>query len=214
MGRIPFGIYLSLLHKPLKIILGSGASCIVGDRAMTRSDCIKSGKQAYCEWEADFSLKYLIDNFDRLLEFEKIRPLIDKIGGISNAENYIKAISQNDTSSKDTLEEIQNALIACDELSIRILLRVTNPSHEPRCVSIQNDLLKNYSGSVEHIFLIPCETDFLENEKVLVFEPPSGPIKKGEKNHCKILKPYFDVDDNVRKKFLELAEGYFSRYAK
>jgi hypothetical protein len=209
MGRVPFGVFLALKYKPIKLIFGTGASCVFNEKPISRSDWIRIGKPLEVEWEADFTFKYLLENFEILLKFDKLKNAINENGGLLKSQKYIESIHVLENKSKNSEEEIIAAINICSENDIKYLLRVTNPSHEPRCVSIQNNYLKRYTGLFQHVFSLPCETDFSDNEEVLIFEPQSGPGKRVEYSPCKILKSFFLLSNAEKTRFLKDTEDYF-----
>ena len=213
MGRVLFGTYLALSHQPSIIIFGTGSSCIHRNKPISRLDWLSKGQPKDVKWEADFTLKYLIDNFEELLYFPKIAEAINQFGGLPRSKKYIKSISITETHSKNTQEEILNAVNICDEKKINILLRVTNPSHEPRCVTIQNKILKTNNERIKYFFSNPCQTDFSENEEVVVFEPQSGPGIKKPKSSCNILRSFFSLSIENKIEFLNMAELFFREHS-
>ena len=213
MGRVLFGVYLALMHKPLMLIFGTGASCIFENKPISRSDWEEKGRPENIEWDSDFTFNYLMENFDELMNFPLLKDVIVKLGGISNAKKHIDSISEIENKSKNTSEEIINALSLCNKnKNIKYLLRVTSPSHDPRCVSYQINSLREYSGNVEQVFSIPCETDFSEDEDVLIFEPQSGPGVKRKKSPCNILNNFFSLSYEEQNAFLNLAEEFFENH--
>jgi hypothetical protein len=72
--------------------------------------------------------------------------------------------------------------------------------------------MTKHNRDIDHIFSIPCETDFSDNEQVLVFEPQSGAGEKSTLSACNTLRKFYSLDAKDKKEFLRLSESFFSKH--
>jgi len=208
LGRIPYGILQALLQRPKILIIGSGATCICGDSAITRKLWETTGRPAQVKWEADFTFETLLHQFQELTKFEALDKTIANFGGIDKAKDFIKKNTVTDVDSWNTRDELFNALAKCKTRNIKILRSISNPSHAPRCLLIALNAMKVMGYKVSFI-PDPCGSDFSEDENVVIFEPQSGPDPKREISPCNVFEKYFNLSEQEKILLLKSCQSFF-----
>jgi hypothetical protein len=91
--------------------------------------------------EADFSKQYLLDHFNDLEKFNRIKqnPKLHTIAGRDKLEARLRS-SITETTSKNTREEIIAAAGIFKARGITVVSHVTAASHAPRCVQLQSEI--------------------------------------------------------------------------
>ena len=201
LGRLTKGILLALKHHAKLLVFGTGSSCMLEGNPITHKSWVSFGEPMNIVWESEFIYNYMIKHFNDLNNFEEIKKVVSAFGGEEKAKEYIKKIAIKDIKSRNTYEEVHNALMLCNNKNIKTLISVSNLSHLPRCVAIALKEIKN--KSYENYFLpSPCDTDFSSTCEVLIFEPQSGPGPEQSLHPCNIFKEYFYLSNELKYKFL------------
>lgn len=208
LGRIPYGILQALLQRPEILILGSGATCIYRDSPITRKVWEENGSPAHVKWEADFTFETLQHQFRELTKFEALNKAIANFGGIDKAKEFIKKITVTDVDSWNSRDELFNALAKCKTNNIKILRSISNPSHAPRCLLIALNAMK-VMGYKATFVPDPCESDFSEDENVVIFEPQSGPGPKQDISPCKVFEKFFNLSEKDKVSLLKTCQTFF-----
>lgn len=208
LGRVTKGVLLALKHRAKILILGTGASCIFENNPISFKKWVSLGKPSNVLWEAEYAYNKLISNFNMLYNFKEVENVILSFGGLDKAQSYIERISTKDIQSRNTEEEVRNALKVCNEKGIETLISVSNLSHVPRCTAIA---LKEMNKMKYNNYFLPspCSSDFADDNEALIFEPQSGPGPKQVLHPCNILKKYFYLSEELKSKFLEECKDFF-----
>lgn len=208
LGRIPYGILKALLQRPKILILGSGATCIYKDVPITRTELEANGSPGQVKWEADFTFETLQHKFRELIRFKSLNEAITNFGGIDEARDFIKRITVTDVASWNSRDELFNALAKCETNNIKILRSISNPSHAPRCLLIALKAMEVMRYKVTFV-PDPCESDFSEDENVVIFEPQSGPGPKQEITPCDVFEKYFNLSKKDKILLLKTCQRFF-----
>ncbi|HEU4715618.1 MAG TPA: hypothetical protein VFS14_02195, partial [Candidatus Saccharimonadales bacterium] len=88
--------------------------------------------------EGHYTKQFLLDNFDRLHEFPRLKPLLDSL-----SESELSALRQAfeniivTREIKNTVAEIETAAGIFAEKGIRKVMQIAAASHAPRCIKEQ-----------------------------------------------------------------------------
>lgn len=218
MGRIPQGVLVARQFQADSIVFGTGASS-----KEFRFDDALSGALL----EAEYSLKYLEQNFDNLLHFEAFRkamPEADVAGDDwARFREFILSRIVLDTTCQNTIEEIQAAARIFLEKGIQQSILVSSPSHVVRCL---RDAISIYSqdpqlAPISHLIMASPSITCYEGTTpadVVVVEPPHRPDRHVVPTHRRIQRMLtlqkLNHDDLVHliEEFDDLLQRYEHRY--
>jgi len=152
MGRLPHAALLALREDAVLMVLGTGGSARGGI------------------YEGEYTLQYLRRNLPRLYAFDAVR---DEGINLAALATLVEDISVCETSSKNTIEELEEAGKLFARAGVNRVILVSSPAHLPRCLKTAVAVF-GAAGYRPTLFSSPCETCFsgCEAEDVVVIEPP------------------------------------------
>lgn len=144
-GRVPAGLRLVLRRRADLIIWGSGGSELAGVK------------------EAQHTFNFAVSRVSVLSELLGLDP--DDLKSILGTRSIIDAVSKN------TAEEIKQALVVCQDRGLEELFLVSSPTHIARCLQ-EAQKVKGLSGI--DVFGLGCDTCYSGStaSDVVVVEPP------------------------------------------
>lgn len=214
LGRATKGVLLAIKHQAVCMIWGTGASWINDEGyAITRKeyDGLHDFQRDSFISEAQYTLNYVLDHFDELLEFEELADEINYFkGGLKGAKKFIASISRIEQKSINTQQEIYYGLRICNNFpQIQNIYRVSNPGHTSRCTWTASKELRPYKKPrrFSDIFTSECDTIMAaEGEEPCIFEPHSGPTKRPEIHPTDIFPQYWLIPAEKREEFLRTVQ--------
>lgn len=201
LGRAPKGVLVAHQEQAEMLVFGTGASERIVDR---------DGQRRTMK-EGEYTLDYLLQNFDELAEF----PAFGKID-LPALRAQVEATAVAESRSQNTREEVTEAAELFLERGIERMILVSSPTHISRCVrDAYTALEKDRFARLRHqLFATPSDSSYLGSraEDVVIFEPPhradrhSAPIHL---NVSRILRiPPDELGDFLKKLDRLLQEQY------
>ena len=151
VGRIPRGIEVAVKEGVEVIVWGTGAST---DPA--------TGKK-----ESEFTQAFALDHADELAQY-----VVESKDEITT---LIKERSVLQLETKNTKDEIYEALKVCKEKGIHTLYLVSSPTHVARCLLTACQYQSEFPGIVFYGVAAETSTDFWSPKDVAVIEPSHRP---------------------------------------
>jgi len=155
LGRVSQAALLMLEEDPVCVVFGTGGS-------------EKDGKR-----EGDFTRDYLLENFQRLALFNVFAGI-----DLGRLERLMRERSVAETTSRNTVEELERGADILREHRIERLILVSSPTHLPRCL---RDACVVYGTArserfpwAARLLVCPSGTSYTgaKPEDVAVVEPP------------------------------------------
>lgn len=195
LGQLPKLVQVFLHERKYahiaKIIFGTGASQ-------------KDGM-----YEAEYMAVYLFENLHRLAEFPQLSAI--DFARVDKLKTDLQAIICLDTDSKNTREEVTNALknFACS--GVTRVVCVTCPTHAPRCARDMNAAKEETRNLFPDGFWVTSsDIPFVgtKADDVVIIEPPhrgdTPPSFRAFHSHItKITKAFFMLSEDKRRGLLE-----------
>jgi hypothetical protein len=192
LGRIPKGVYVALQENADMMIFGTGAS-------------ERDGKK-----EGDFTHDFLMDHFGELGGFSCFEGV-----DLAAARSRISAVAQTECRSRNTREEIAEAVRIFVERDVEKIILVSSPTHISRClrdalVLFQNPELIHLR---RHLFAAASDTNFLGGrvEDVVIFEPPHRGDQQAFLTHY-VVNRIFKIREDRMPDFLSDLDRVLSRF--
>ena len=188
LGRIPQGMLVASQIDADVIVFGTGASSKpfqFGDHPDDETPVL----------EAEYSLRYLEQYFDRLTHFEPLAKQLGEAGSPAFEEIRERLLSRVilDLKSRNTIDEITNATDIFLEHQVEQVVLVSSPSHIVRCL---RDAAAIYSATPRfyryrhQLAAVPAITCYEGSSPgdVVVVEPPHRPDRHVLPTHRRIQR--------------------------
>jgi len=159
--------------------------------------------------EGEYSKKFLLDNFNRLDEFELLRPLLAKLSDKERVE--LRTALENTiltTRIANTPEEVAAAAKLFNEAGVDRVIQISAASHAPRCLKEQLVLRSKGVIDSEQLWQVVATDACYHNTKpedVCVIEPLhrlDQPLTYVRPGLSEVIAPYFSLDDEEKKVFI------------
>jgi hypothetical protein len=183
------------------------ASIVIG-RGPSRRDGLDEG---------DYSKKFLLDNFDRLEEFELLKPLFAQLSGDERAA--LRRAMENVVITSEvltTLAEITEAAKIFNEAQVDKVIQISAASHAPRCIKQQSVLQR--AGVINKSQLwqtVATDMSYhgTKPEDVCVIEPLhrlDQPLTYIRPGLSEVILPYFSFNDEEKKAFIKTVDEFMT----
>ena len=159
--------------------------------------------------EGDYSKKFLLDNLDRLEEFQSLQSLF---ANLSDEERMVfrKSMENVIVSSRiaNTREEVVEAARIFNEAGVDKVIQITAASHASSCIKEQTIL--RAKGMIDtnqlwHVIATDMSYHDTQPEDVCVIEPPhrlDQPLTYVRPGLSEVIAPYFSFGDEDKKAFI------------
>lgn len=195
MGRAPMAVYMALKHNASMLAFGTGAS-----------------RTEFGEFEADFTLRFLLEHFRELELFPLFCEEIFTTLTLKKAEDIIRKISITETESINSKTEVEKVMEIFAKNGMEHLCMISNPSHCPRLSWLASSINKE-RGNRFILNIVPCHTDFAaDGESPVIFEPHPGPSPKPAVHPNIVFSDFFNVPPEKRVECLLIIKKVIKDY--
>lgn len=167
--------------------------------------------------EGHYTKQFLLDNFDRLHEFPRLKPLLDTLSEIELSalrqafENIIVT-----REIKNTVAEIETAAGIFAEKGAQKVVQIAAASHASRCIKEQ--AVARSHGKIspdQQWFCIATDITYHDTkpEDVAVIEPlhrRDQPMTFVRPGLFEVIAPYFFLPDADKKEFVKIVEEFMT----
>lgn len=161
--------------------------------------------------EGEYTKKFWRDNFDRLREFPRLRPLLDALNKdelLAFRASFEEIIVTREI--KNTVAEIETASALFSEKNVQKVVQICAASHASRCIKEQ--AVARSHGKISRSQLwqtIATDVCYYDTkpEDVAVIEPlhrRDQPMTFVRPGFSEVIAPYFFLPDDDKKELVEL----------
>lgn len=192
-GRIPKAFQMIMLENPVMVVFGSGAS--------TSSCGLVEGE--YIRQE----LLFCFDFDTRLWRY-----FPEDIDEMDSWKSNIFDLSVADTTSKSTIEELQNMKGLIETYDIEKLILISSPTHLPRCIRDAHTILGDCKP-LKVLCGVPSDTCYAEStaKDVVIIEPPHRKDRSDVPIH-KTAAKLFNIPPDKMEEFQQRFESLLAEY--
>jgi hypothetical protein len=167
--------------------------------------------------EGHYTKQFLLDNFDRLREFPRLRPLIDGLDEARAAalrEAFESIIVTPEI--KNTVAEIETAAALFSEKEVRKVVQICAASHASRCIKEQAVARSHGKISSDQLWqTVATDMSYHDTrpEDVTVIEPlhrRDQPMTFVRPGLSEAIVPYFFLPDDDKKEFVKIVEKFMA----
>ncbi len=200
------GDQATLARVLLTLCADDDVACIVFGRGPSHKDGMN---------EAEYTKKYLLDNFDRLSLFPSLTPLFDKVGSEGREVLRQKMAAVMATEEVyNTTAEIAAASAIFNDHGVQKVIQICAATHAPRCLKEQ--LVAREKGLVDHAQLwMTVATDVgykgTTAKDVFVVEPlhrVDQPMTHFKPTLHEAIAPYYSLPEEDKKAFNRLVADF------
>jgi hypothetical protein len=172
--------------------------------------------------EGEYTKKFLLDHFDDLWQFKRIKKYLDKL-----SDKQVAALRKRlediviTPIVKNTLQEVQEASRIFRENDIHEVIQITAASHGPRCIQLQATARAEGHMPLDQQWYVTvsdmCFQDTLPNDTMIMEVPHRGddPLTTFRPTLPQALKPfYYDLDIESKKKIILIIDKFMKEHSK
>lgn len=202
------GDHATLARILLTLSVGEQVTHIVIGRGPSERDGLDEG---------EYSKKFLLDNFNRLDEFELLRPLLARLNDTERAA--LRAALESTiltTRIANTSEEVAAAAKLFNEAGVDRVIQISAASHAPRCLKEQAVLrAKGVIKNAQLWQVVATDMCYYNTkpEDVCVIEPLhrlDQPLTYVRPGLSEVIAPYFSLDDEEKKVFISTVNEFMA----
>lgn len=165
--------------------------------------------------EGEYTKQFLLDNFNRLREFPRLRPLLDELSDEQSAD--LRALFENiviTAEIKNTVAEIEAAAKLFTEKEVSKVVQISAASHASRCIKEQA-VARSHGTIPKNQLWQTVATDMpyhdTKPEDVAVIEPlhrRDQPMTFVRPGMSEVIAPYFFLPDPDKKEFVKHVKDF------
>jgi len=167
--------------------------------------------------EGHYTKQFLLDNFDRLREFPRLRPLMDGLDE-ARAATLRQAFESIIVTPeiKNTVAEIETAAALFAEKGVRKVVQICAASHASRCIKEQAAARSHGKISSDQLWqTVATDMSYHDTrpEDVAVIEPlhrRDQPMTFVRPGLSEAIVPYFFLPDDDKKEFVKIVEKFMA----
>lgn len=172
--------------------------------------------------EGEYTKKYLLDHFDELWQFDRLKKLLNKLSKdqISKLKDRFASIIVTPI-VKNTKEEIQEASRIFKEHDVRKVIQVSAASHGPRCIQLQAAARADGLIAADQLWFVAvtdmCFQDSSPGDTMIIEVPHRGddPLTQFSPTLPQALKPfYYNLDFKHKKQLILMIDEFMKQHAK
>jgi len=171
--------------------------------------------------EGEYTKQFLLDNFDRLGDFPRLKPMLDTLSQEQLAT--LRAAMENiivTSEIKNTVAEIETAAGLFAERGVDKVVQICAGSHASRCIKEQG-VARSHGAIDKNQLWHTVATDMFYHgtkpEDVCVIEPlhrRDQPMTFVRPGLSEVMVPYFFLPDEDKKAFVRLVDDFMASHEK
>lgn len=187
LGQILKTCQLAYNEKPEIIVFGTGAS---------EKDGVK---------ESEYTIKYMMDNFDRMKDFSKFKEI-----DLGKLKIFMHSHSIAEKESKKTFEELEKAGEIFLNHGVTRVILVSNPDHISRCMQLAHEVFSQPKfSSFKQILAAQSEVGYNGTQTItsrIIEMPHRG--DDSSPNLAKYIGDYFKLSLERKRKFVSWVKDF------
>ncbi len=207
MGDLPKLVEVLLCRDPSRPV----AAIVMGTTLATKEGLL----------EGEYTKKFLLDHFDDLWSFPRLKHLLDLLSDeqIAALRTTLQGIIVT-TPLKRTADEIREAARIFQEKGVREVIQITAASHGPRCAQLQAQARADGLIPPEQLWYMVvsdmCFQDTAPTDTMIIEVPhrDDDPLARFRPTLSQTLKPFFyQLPTGEKQQFIQLAEKFMADHA-